>query len=97
GSDDPAVDAELITLLTQLLSATGVKDVRLRVSSLGSPDTRTLYREELKKFLYANEDSLSVEVKERIELNPLRAFDSDDKTTQNVMRSAPRLLDWLSD
>jgi histidyl-tRNA synthetase len=97
GSAAPETDAELIVLLADLLEALGVKSTRLRLSSLGTPETRAQYREELKTFLRAHEAELSDEVRGRIELNPLRAFDSDDRGTRAVMRDAPRLLDRLAD
>jgi histidyl-tRNA synthetase len=97
GSEDPAVDAESITLLATLLEELGVRDVRLRLSSLGSSESRAEYRERLKAHLKEHEASLSEEVRGRIELNPLRAFDSDHEGTKRVMKSAPRLLDHLSD
>jgi histidyl-tRNA synthetase len=96
GSDDPAVDAETIALLSTLLAQMGVRGLRLRLSSLGSPDSRHEYRERLQAHLRANEDSLSEDVRARIELNPLRAFDSDHPATREVMRSAPLLRDHLS-
>jgi histidyl-tRNA synthetase len=95
GSDDPAVDAESIVLAARLLSEMGVRDVRLRLSSLGSPESRNRYREMLTDHLRASEASLSEEVRSRIDLNPLRAFDSDHPGTRQVMESAPRLLDHL--
>ncbi len=97
GSEDPAVDAEAITLLATLLSELGVRETRLRLSSLGSPETRSDYRELLQEHLRANEDRLSEEVRGRIELNPLRAFDTDHPGTREVMQSAPLLLDQLDD
>ncbi|HYM55206.1 MAG TPA: histidine--tRNA ligase [Solirubrobacteraceae bacterium] len=97
GSDDPAVDAESIVLLSTLLTEMGVRDVRLRLSSLGSPETRSEYRERLQAHLRAHERSLSEDVRDRIELNPLRAFDSDHPGTRGVMESAPRLLEHLSE
>ena len=97
GSDDPAVDAEAIVLLHALLQELDVRDVRLRLSSLGSPQARAAYRERLQGHLRAHADELSEEVRGRIDLNPLRAFDSDHAGTQAVMASAPRLLDELSD
>ena len=97
GSDDPAVDAESIVLLSNLLAAMEVRDVRLRISSLGSAEARSKYRERLQAHLRAHEGSLSEDVRERIELNPLRAFDSDHPGTRGVMERAPRLLDHLSD
>jgi histidyl-tRNA synthetase len=95
GSDDPAVDAESITLLATLLAEMGVRAVRLRLSSLGSPEARGEYRERLQAHLRANEDRLSAEVRARIDLNPLRAFDTDHPGTREVMQSAPLLLDHL--
>ncbi|HSZ06291.1 MAG TPA: histidine--tRNA ligase [Solirubrobacteraceae bacterium] len=96
GSEDPAVDAESISLLAALLAEMGVRGLRLRLSSLGSHESRREYRERLQAHLRANEQSLSEDVRSRIELNPLRAFDSDHPGTQSVMRSAPRLLEHLS-
>jgi len=97
GSDDPAVDAETIALLATLLEELDVRDVRLRLGSLGTPTARAAYRDDLQAYLRANGDELSDEVRARIELNPLRAFDSDDPGTRAVMKRAPRLLDRLGD
>jgi histidyl-tRNA synthetase len=97
GSEDPAVDAESIVLLAALLEELGVREVRLRLGSLGSSESRAAYRELLQAHLRAHEGSLSEEVRGRIELNPLRAFDSDHEGTRRVMASAPRLLDHLDD
>jgi len=95
GSDDPAVDAEAIVLLSSLLAEVGVRDVRLRLSSLGSPQTRGEYRERLQAHLRSHESSLAPEVRSRIEANPLRAFDSEHEGTRRVMQGAPRLLEHL--
>jgi histidyl-tRNA synthetase len=95
GSDDPAVDAESILLLAEILEAVSTRELRLRISSLGTPDTRAEYRAELQTFLRAHEGELSPEVRDRIALNPLRAFDADHRGTQQVMRQAPLLLDRL--
>jgi histidyl-tRNA synthetase len=97
GSDDPALDAESIVLLITLLSELGVRQTRLRVSSLGSPESRAEYRERLKGHLRAHEEHLASEVRERIDLNPLRAFDSTHEGTREVMARAPRLAEHLSD
>jgi len=95
GSDDPALDAESIVLLAELLDALGVRDVRLRISSLGTPQTRAAYREELQAYLRAHEERLSEEVRARIDQNPLRAFDADHPGTREVMAGAPLLPDRL--
>ncbi len=97
GSDDPAVDAEAILLLSEILEAIGARGLRLRLSSLGTAASRAAYRAELIAHLRANEDRLSEEVRSRIDLNPLRAFDADHPGTKAVMADAPLLLDFLSD
>jgi histidyl-tRNA synthetase len=95
GSSEPAADAELILLLAALLDAIGVRERRLRLSSLGTPETRAEYRDELQRYLRAHEDELSAEVRGRIDANPLRAFDSTHPGTRAVMAGAPLLLDRL--
>ena len=96
GSDDPAVDAEAILLLAELLEALGCRGLTLRIGSLGTPETRRAYREELQAYLQSHEAELAEEVVARIELNPLRAFDSDHPGTRRVMAGAPRLMERLN-
>jgi histidyl-tRNA synthetase len=96
GSDAPSLDAELILLFAEILERAGTGSRRLRLSSLGTPETRAEYIEELKGFLRAREDELSEEVRSRLDQNPLRAFDADHPGTQAVMKEAPLLLDRLA-
>lgn len=95
GSDSPLVDAELILLLSDVLAELGVEGQRLRLGSLGSPAARAAYTEELTAYLRSHEAELSKEVVARLDVNPLRAFDSDDEGTRKVMAEAPKLLDRL--
>ena len=95
GSDSPLLDAEAIILLHELLSALGVPGVRLRLGSLGSPAARGAYREELIAHLRAHQAELARDVRERIDANPMRAFDSDDEATRAVMAAAPTMLERL--
>ncbi|MGH2908994.1 MAG: histidine--tRNA ligase, partial [Solirubrobacteraceae bacterium] len=96
GAAGPETDAELIILLGDIYDAIGARDVRLRLSSLGTPATRVAYRMELTAFLRAHEDGLSPEVVARIELNPMRAFDASDERTRRTMSEAPLLLQRLA-
>lgn len=96
GSEDPAVDAESIVLLATLLGELQVRNVRLRLSSLGSLESRSRYREQLQEHLRSHRQQLSDDVRDRIEQNPLRAFDSEHPGTRAVMQGAPRLLEQLS-
>ncbi len=95
GTDSPLADAEAIMLLSDLLTELGAPGVELRVGSLGSPGARSAYLEELKAHLRTHEAELSKDVRERIEINPLRAFDADDEGTRGVMASAPTIVERL--
>src|SRR3954464_4702283 len=95
GTDSPLADAEVIMLLADLLDELGVPGVELRLGSLGSFEARRAYLEDLKAHLHAHEGELSKDVRERIDLNPLRAFDADDEGTRGVMASAPTIVEQL--
>ena len=87
GSDDPAVDAELILLLAEILERARARGPsRLRLSSLGTPETRADYREELQALpARARGRAVRARCASGIDLNPLRAFDADHPGTQAVM------------
>lgn len=95
GTDSPLADAEVIMLLSDLLGELGVPGVELRLGSLGSFEARRAYLEDLKAHLHAHAGELSKDVRERIDINPLRAFDSDDEGTRGVMASAPTIVERL--
>ena len=96
GSASAETDAELIVLLSDLLEAVGVRGTRLHLASLGTAETRAAYRDELQTYLHAHEEQLPADVRNRIDLNPMRAFDSNDPGTISVMHNAPKLLDRLA-
>jgi len=96
GSLEPSLDAEAILLLAELLGRAGAKGIRARLSSLGTPETRRAYSDELRSYLRAHESELSDEVRGRLDANPLRAFDSDHPGTRAVMQGAPKLLERLA-
>ncbi len=95
GSDSPLADVEVILLLAELLAALGVPGVELRLSSLGSLEARRAYLERLSAYLHENEARLNEGVRERIDVNPLRAFDAKDEETRAVMGAAPTIVESL--
>src|SRR6187200_526782 len=95
GTDSPLADAEVIMLLSDLLGELGVPGVELRLGSLGSFEARRAYLEDLKAHLHAHEGELSADAREQIDINPLRAFDSDHEGTRAVMASAPTIVGAL--
>jgi histidyl-tRNA synthetase len=97
GSDSPMVDAELIILLDELFRELGVPGVALRLSSLGTPASRAAYRDELREYLRGREAELAADVRDRIDENPLRAFDAKDEGTREVLATAPTMLERLDE
>jgi histidyl-tRNA synthetase len=95
GSDDPALDAELIDLLGHLYARLGLGGVRLHLTSIGTTESRAEYARELADFLLRSE-VFDAEQRSRIELNPMRAFDWDEPEIREVTDAAPKLLDRLS-
>jgi histidyl-tRNA synthetase len=95
GSDDPALDAELIDLLGHLYSRLGLTGVRLHLTSIGSPASRADYARELRDHLLRS-DVFDAEQRRRIELNPMRAFDWDDAEIRVVTDEAPKMFDRLA-
>jgi histidyl-tRNA synthetase len=96
GSDDPAVDAELIDLLGHLYARLGVPGLRLHLTSIGDPASRAEYGRELRDFLL-DHDVFDAEQRARIEINPMRAFDWDDPDVMAVTETAPKMVEHLSD
>ena len=91
GSDDPAVDAETDRAAARAAGRARARAaLRLRLGSLGSLDARAEYRERPGRLpARARRPPLGAEVRERIDLNPLRAFDAKDPGTQTVMARRP--------
>ena len=96
GSDDPALDAEVIDLLGHLYARLGVSGVRLHLTSIGTPETRREYARELREFLLRT-GVFDEEQTRRIEQNPMRAFDWEDAQIRKVTEEAPKMLDRLTD
>lgn len=95
GSDDPLVDVEVITLLSDLYDRLGVPDVTLRISSMGDAESRAAYRPILMEYLEAHEDAFDEDERDRMRDNPLRLFDSKREATARVMAGAPKIADHL--
>ena len=98
GIATPEIDAELIILTARLWKALGIDQyVSLQLNSIGSLEARANYRSALVAFLENHQDLMSEEEKERLVKNPLRILDTKNQALQDVLDSAPKLLDYLDD
>ncbi len=100
GSDDPALDAEVIQLYDALLKRLGVTEYRLELNSIGCRACRPAYLERLRAWLDENASRLDKETLEQTHRNPLRALDNiaaKPPPVQSVLRQAPAIGDALCD
>lgn len=97
GSEDAFVDVEMISLLDMFYRRIGLVDLSLHVNSIGDRACRPGYLTELTAYLMGHRERLAELDRTRVERNPLRVLDSKEPTSQVVVASAPRMLDYLCD
>jgi histidyl-tRNA synthetase len=101
GSDDPAVDAEVIQLFDALLGRLGITEYRLELNSIGDPSCRPRYLEELlQPWLDEHAGELDEATREQAARNPLRALDNisaKPPQVQEVLLTAPAIGEFLCD
>lgn len=95
GSQEPTVDAEVISLVMNALNSFGVKGLSLNINSLGCPNCRPKYNEALKAYLKENYDNLCETCQTRFEKNPLRILDCKVETCKEIVKAAPVILDFI--
>jgi histidyl-tRNA synthetase len=95
GSDDPAVDAEVIQLYDELLGNLGVTNYRLELNSIGDRVCRPAYLERLNAWLDAHEDVLDEEARQKRATTPLRVFDVKNERVQAALADAPKIGESL--
>ncbi len=95
GSDDPALDAEVITMADDGYRSLGLTGYRTELTSLGCQECRPAYRERLSAFLAALD--LDAATRERAVVNPLRVLDDKRPEVQAQLVDAPLMLDHLCD
>jgi histidyl-tRNA synthetase len=97
GSDDPAVDAELIRFYDELLRRLGVSDYVLELNSIGDANCRPAYIKQLEAWLDEHDAELDDEVRGKRQTTPLRVFDVKSERVQRVLADAPKIGDSLCD
>ena len=93
GSDDPALDAEVVWLAVQAYAGLGLTGVRLLLNTLGDAACRPAYREALRAFLRGLD--LDADTVARVEVNPLRVLDDKRPEVQAQLAGAPLARDLL--
>jgi histidyl-tRNA synthetase len=95
GFEGPDIDAELIAISARIWKKLGLDSIELQLNSLGTPESRNAYRNELIEYFGAHENSLDDESRERLQRNPMRLLDSKHPDMQALIKAAPRIADHL--
>lgn len=95
GSNDPLLDAEVVSLSLCYLEALGLKKLKLSVNSMGCQSCRKSFLKELKGYLQGSLSKLCSDCQKRAKTNPLRVFDCKNKSCQAVLKGGPLISDYL--
>lgn len=98
GSGGPSVDADVINLLYTLACNMGIQDyVSMEINSIGCPNCRPAYNQELVKYFRQHADSLCEDCLRRLDRNPMRILDCKNEKCRTVIKDAPVAVDYLCD
>ena len=97
GSNDPSIDAEIISIPYHLFETLGLEGVKVRINTLGDNESRENYKKALINYLEPHIDSLCEDCKERFKKNPLRILDCKVDKDNEVLKNVPRTIDYLNE
>jgi histidyl-tRNA synthetase len=97
GSESPAVDAEVIEMVIEILGRAGLSGFELLINSVGDHNCRPQYVEKLRAALEPVAASLCGDCQRRAVTNPLRVLDCKVPADQPIIDKLPNILDHLCD
>ncbi len=97
GSNDPLIDAEIISLPINIYNSLGIENTVVKINSLGDNESRENYKKALKEYIKPHLNDLCSDCKERFEKNPLRILDCKIDKDSDILKNAPKISNYLSD
>lgn len=97
GSNDPMIEAEVISVAVNLYKTLGLKGIKVNINSLGDKKARTNYRGSLLSYFKPHLKELCEDCKRRYYKNPLRILDCKVDTNKKIMANVPKINDFLSE
>ena len=95
GEKSPILDAEVIAMGYNLLKKLGITDLEVKINSVGSKGSRTIYREKLIEHFQTHLDDMCNDCRDRINRNPLRLLDCKVDGHKDFYKAAPSIIDYL--
>jgi histidyl-tRNA synthetase len=97
GSDSPETDAEVIEMVAEILTQSGLEGFRILINSVGCPDCRPVFNEALRERLAAVKNQMCTDCQRRADTNPLRVLDCKVPQDQPIIDALPNISDFLCD
>ena len=97
GSNDPMLDAEIISIPVNFFKMLGLKGIKVNVNTLGDVESHNKYREALIEYFKPHLDELCEDCKKRYEKNPLRILDCKVDHDLECMKKAPKTIEYLNE
>ncbi|MBR3179731.1 MAG: histidine--tRNA ligase [Clostridia bacterium] len=97
GAPDASADAEVIAIASELFETIGVRDLTIKLNSIGCPKCRGNYQNALREYLKGRYDELCPDCKSRFETNPLRILDCKVDHCKEIVKEAPHTMDYVCD
>ena len=96
GCSDPMMDAEVISIMVNFFRLLGLKGVKVNLNTLGDTESRNNYRSALIDYFKPYLDDLCDDCRNRFEKNPLRILDCKVDCDKDIMKNAPKMIDYLN-
>ena len=97
GSNDPLMDAEVISIPVNLYKILGLKGIKVNINTLGDIESRLKYREALLEYFKPHLNELCDDCRNRYETNPLRILDCKVDHELDIMKNAPKISEYLNE
>ncbi len=97
GVNDPRLDVEIIQMAVHIFNLIGIKGVKVRINSIGDEESRENYKEVLRKHIETKKDTLCGDCQRRIDTNILRVLDCKVDKDNELLTSAPKIVDHLNE
>ena len=97
GTSSPLMDAEVISIPVRFYELLGLKNIKVNINSLGDQESRKNYREALIEYFKPYIDDLCEDCQARFLKNPLRILDCKVDADKDIMKNAPKMIDYLND
>ena len=97
GSNDPMIDAEVISIIVNLYKLLGLKGIKVNINSLGDSQSRTNYHKALTDYFKPYLNQLCSDCQTRFNKNPLRILDCKIDHEKEIMKNAPKMIDYLNE